>query len=170
MDLTGAAMKTGSVLALFPVLTLLAGCMSDAEFAVRLASISDRTEAAAAAAHRCADELRAVTDRVPFVIGAALEMQNGMSPALGSPPMPASVVARRALEELARRERAIEGARRAIRSAQDVGPAALENAVEAEQLAHGARDRVCQARDVATTVVAMMDHRGPREGVATAVK
>lgn len=162
-------MKT-ALLQLLPLLTVLAGCMSEAEFGVRLASIRDRTEADAAAAHRCADELRAVTDRDPFVAGTVLETQNGMSRAFAAPPIPAPVVARRALDELARRERAVEGARRAILGVGPIGPAALENAVQAGRLASGARDRLCQARDVATTLVAMKDRRRPPEGVAAIIR
>ncbi len=169
MTVTGAGMRTGLVLELLSVLALLGGCMSDGDFAVRLAIVSDRTDADAAAAHGCAEELRAVADRDPFVTGTALDMQNGMGRAFATPPMPPSAVARRAREELARREGAIEGARRAIRSARAVGPVALATAIEAGRLARGARDRLCQARDVATTIAAMT---GPRrtDGMITAVK
>ncbi len=161
-------MRTGPLVELL-LLPLLAGCMSDAQFAARLASIRDRVDDDSAAAHRCADELRAVADGDPFVAGAVLEMQNGMSPAFAAPPVPAPVVARRAREEVARRERAIEAARSAIRAAHGVGPAALENAVEAGRRASGARERLCGARDVATTVAAMKNRRPPG-GMVAAVK
>ncbi len=162
-------MRTGLVVELLILSSLLAGCMGEAEFAARLVSIGDRIDGDAAAAHRCADELRAVAVGDPFVTGAVLEMQNGMSSAFAAPPLPAAVVARRAQEELARRERAVEAARNEVRSARSIGPAALGNALEAERLVGRARDRLCGARDVATTVVAMKNRRPP-SGMVAAVK
>ncbi len=154
-------MRTGVMFGLLPLSILLAGCSSEREFSTQLAAMSDRVDADAAAAHRCADDLRAVAAGDPFVTGAVLEMQNGMPRPLGAPPMPSRIVAGRTLEELARREGAVEAARSTIRSARGVGPAALGNAIDATRLAQGARDRLCQARDVATTVIAMNGQRSP---------
>lgn len=150
------------------LLTVLTACMSEGEFAARLASIGERADADAVDAHRCAEELRGVAVGDPFVAGTALEMQNWTTRALGAPPTPEAIVARRTREELARREGAVEAARNRIRRVREVGPAALENAIDAGRLARGARDRLCEARDVAMTLAATTNPRRPAVGMTTA--
>lgn len=168
-------MRSALALELVLPLSLLAGCMSDVEFVARVTSLGDSADADATAAHRCADELRAVADHLPAVADGALELPSGALGPAGVPPIsasarPAPLLAARAREELARREHAIEGNRRAIRSAQAVGPVALSSAIEAQRLARGTRERLCQARDVATTLAAMIEQRGASAGMVTLVR
>ncbi|HEX9052344.1 MAG TPA: hypothetical protein VF841_17585 [Anaeromyxobacter sp.] len=150
------------------VLVVTSSCASESEIDARMSRAAAQVEADVDAAQRCAVDLRALLDRSPASVHAALANHSGARDVVDTTgaALPAALLRERTLAQLSRRERFIEASRNLVAAARTAGTAALDR-VRAEVEASGStRRQLCRARDEALAFAGRPSERSPAGEVA----